>query len=54
MELAFEDRHLHPSKRDFSDLDLYERICSLCGFELTEEVEVIKCKVISAGIEHNR
>ncbi|KAK2936925.1 hypothetical protein FoTM2_000141 [Fusarium oxysporum f. sp. vasinfectum] len=39
MELAFEDQHLDPSKRDFSDLDLYEIICSLCGFEITEEDE---------------
>ncbi|KAI3574275.1 hypothetical protein IWW34DRAFT_883729 [Fusarium oxysporum f. sp. albedinis] len=39
MELAFEDRHLDPSKRDFLDLDLYEIICSLCGFEITEADE---------------
>ncbi|KAF5604863.1 hypothetical protein FPCIR_716 [Fusarium pseudocircinatum] len=39
MELAFEDRHLDLSKRDFSDLDLYERMCSLCGFEFTDEDE---------------
>ncbi|PNP79976.1 hypothetical protein FNYG_06673 [Fusarium nygamai] len=39
MKLAFEDRHLDPSKRDFSDLDLYAKICSLCGFEFTDEVE---------------
>ncbi|KAF5984964.1 hypothetical protein FCOIX_2307 [Fusarium coicis] len=39
MELAFEDRHLDPSKRDFSDLDLYARICSLCGFEFTGQDE---------------
>ncbi|RKL46173.1 hypothetical protein BFJ72_g3081 [Fusarium proliferatum] len=52
MELAFEDRHLHPSKRDFSDLDLYERICSLCGFELTEEAEVIKWeKAAEPGVD---
>ncbi|SCV33238.1 uncharacterized protein FFB14_04405 [Fusarium fujikuroi] len=52
MELAFEDRHLHPSKRDFSDLDLYERICSLCGFELTDEDEVIKWeKAAEPGVD---
>ncbi|EWZ52217.1 uncharacterized protein FOBCDRAFT_266613 [Fusarium oxysporum Fo47] len=47
MELAFEDRHLDPSKRDFSDLDLYEIICSLCGFDITEadEDELVECKV---------
>ncbi|KAF5598110.1 hypothetical protein FPANT_3874 [Fusarium pseudoanthophilum] len=39
MELAFEDRHLDPSKRDFSDLDLYGKICSLCGFEFTDQDE---------------
>ncbi|EWZ86749.1 hypothetical protein FOWG_10283 [Fusarium oxysporum f. sp. lycopersici MN25] len=39
MELSFEDRHLDPSKRDFSDLDLYEIICSLCGFDITEADE---------------
>ncbi|CVK84809.1 uncharacterized protein FMAN_01736 [Fusarium mangiferae] len=42
MELAFEDRHLHPSKRDFSDLDLYGKVCSLCGLELTYRDEIVE------------
>ncbi|KAF5609068.1 uncharacterized protein FSUBG_4223 [Fusarium subglutinans] len=52
MELAFEDRNLNPSKRDLSDLDLYAKICSLCGFELTVRDEIVEWeKAVELGID---
>ncbi|KAF5541056.1 hypothetical protein FMEXI_8077 [Fusarium mexicanum] len=56
MELAFEDRHLDTSKRDFSDLNLYAKVCSLCGLELAgRKDEIIEWeKAEEPGIDRGR